>query len=199
MTTSTAQDTRYPLPGIIAAITAAMEGTDCTSTAEWVSPDSCRCRRENVSCLDVQARANTLPGGVHECQGYAAHIPVSPGKALTPEDLINALPGCDSQGMVSGNEVAAGLQAIILDRIAWQPVWLSSITRRLAGAFGELEESLSGGSGKQDAGKGGPVCQVCAGKLPPGSRSSRRTCGDRCRQRLRQQRLRSSRQPPVKP
>ena len=168
MATTTDTDERYPLSGIVSAITAAMEGSDYTWTGEWTAPPECRCVREGISCLAVQA--SSCLTGVHECQGFVAHIPVGPGKSLIPEDLINALPSPDSQGMVDGAEVAAALQAVILDRIGWHAYWVSSLAKRLGTAFGELEESLSssGAPGtRQDA---APVsvltCQWCQAPIP---------------------------------
>jgi hypothetical protein len=194
-TTSTTEDTRYQLDGIIAAIRQACEGADFTSTSEWTSPEQCRCRTEGISCLTVQAWSGS--GKLGDCQGYITHVPLSPDRALTPENLITALPEPDTDGMVSGEEVAAALFAVIGDRIAWNRVWADSLAKRLEKAFGDLEDTgaRDSSTGKQqDTGPDGyrPLCRWC-GKVIPASRGPKAVwcCNSHkvsaCRARKRQQ------------
>lgn len=185
MTTSTAQDIRYPLDGIVTAITAAMAGSDYTSTAEWEQPPECRCRREGISCLSVQALSSV--SGVRECRGYVAGVPVSPDKALTPDMLIAVLPVPDDSGTVSGQEAASALTHLVKTRLGWNQVWMSSLARRLAEAFSDLEDSLAG-TASPAVPAGVLRCQVCTKELEAGCKRSRRTCSDACRQRLRRMR-----------
>jgi hypothetical protein len=181
--TTTTEDTRYRLDAIAAAIRAAMEGADFTSTAEWEQPEQCRCIREGKTCLDVQARA-----GMAGCQGRVYAKPLPPDKSLTPDELVSVLPAPDSDGMVSGSDAAAAMQAVILDRLSWNPYWVTSLAKRLEEAFTALDGPLTPDSAKQGTAEWLPKCQVCSVVLPSGSKSSRRTCSDKCRQTLRRMR-----------
>lgn len=166
MTTRTTQDTRYPRSAVADAITAAMEGTCFTSTAEWEQPPGCRCRREGVSCLAVQAQA-CVNGGVRECQGYVTEQPVQPDHSLTAEQLIAVLPACDTEGMVSGQEAASAMTTLITGRLAWNPVWMSGLAKRLAKAFEELEDTLGTSDNRQPAVPGyRPSCMHCGQPIP---------------------------------
>jgi hypothetical protein len=163
MTTKTAEtDTRYPRSGVEHAIRSAMDGADYAHRAVWTEPDSCRCRTEGKTCLDVQARTG-------ECQGFITEVPVSPDRALTADILITALPAPDAAGTVSGEEVAAAIFATITDRIGWHPVWPDSLAKRLAAAFADLEDTGEADSGRVPA-SAVPVsvlaCQWCSGPIP---------------------------------
>ena len=180
MRTSTETDARYPLEVIVTAIRQAMAGTDCTSTAEWTAPPECRCIREGKSCLQVQAEA-CLPGYGNDCRGYIVHVPVSSEKSLTPDHLIAALPEPDSAGMVSGDEVAAVLQAVMLDRLSWHPYWLASIGKRLGTAFGELEDTEAPGNRQPEVPVSVLKCAWCSRPIPVARGPLAKFCRNGCR------------------
>lgn len=181
MTTSTTQDTRYPRSAVADAIRLAMAGSDYTSTAEWEQPPGCRCRREGISCLAVQAQA-CVNGGVRECQGYVTEVPVAPDKALTPEELIAVLPACDDSGTVSGREAASAMMTLITARLSWNPVWMSGLAKRLTAAFEELEDTLGTSANRQPAVPASALkCQWCSQPIPLTRGKRARFCKNGCR------------------
>jgi hypothetical protein len=159
----TVSDTRIPRQAIADAITEAMAGHDYTTVTEWVKPESCPCRQSGAECTMTEYLIMRTPPG---CQGQMlTDKPLPAGQSIAAAELVSSLPQPDQDGTVSGAEVASVLEPLIRSRLDWNPYRRNQLARRLAEAFGTLEDA-SGQDARDIIPVSVLVCQWCSQPIP---------------------------------
>jgi hypothetical protein len=181
MTTAAKAD-RIPLEDMREIITRALEPGDYQHDSEWARPPECPCHGQGRSCLAVQAA-----GDRQSCQGHVIEIDTPEPHVVTAEILTAALPQPDHDGTLDSQEAALSVLRAAGERLGYPYILRRDhLVKRLT----EESEAWEQAHGIADTGVPEEAsdsvlrCMVCTRPLKAGSRASRRTCSDACRQRL---------------
>ena len=172
---------RIPLEDMKGIIARALEQGDYEHDCEWTRPDNCPCHG-----LGLQ-RCTQYDGIAGKCEGYPVEVPTPEQHLVNAEILNAALPEPDADGTVDTEQAARSVLSVINDRLSGDYILRAqSLTRRLAEQAELYEQAhhVPDEHPEQEAGPA-PRCQVCSKPLPAGSKASRRTCSDRCRQQMK--------------
>lgn len=171
---------RIPLEDLKAIISKALEQGDYEHSSEWARPDSCPCHDQGLE------RCTQYDGILGQCQGYAVTVP-TPEQHLVNLAILTASLAPDDSGTVDKQQAAEAVLSVITARLGGDYILRAqSLRKRLTEEAEEYEQAHDTGvPDEPDAADSALRCQVCTGPLPAGSKASRRTCSDRCRQQLR--------------
>lgn len=142
-----------------------------------------------VPLPDLGLERCTQFDGIHgKCRGYPTEIMTPEQHQVTAGILIAALPPGSGDGTVDAQEAALAVISVINARLVFPYTLRRARLRKRLTEESELyeqENGLTDGSDRHQEDAGSALrCQACAGPLPAGSKTTRRTCSDACRQAL---------------
>lgn len=132
----------------------------------------------------VMAGRDYLSAGPYRCRDETGWLPLAPlpeDQGLRLSDFLTAIAPLPDP--CPAPDAAIAICKVIRDR--GHRFLLSELDAQWAARWPEPEQDAPDASPSPGSAS---RCQVCSKPLPAGSRASRRTCGDNCRQKLRQRR-----------